>query len=219
MTISIDQLLKQSFVISINENRYQTFCNRFNAYNLNTPLPKLFKGFTIPNGVHKECGFFKTNNLCNCFFSHIAIIKTAQCLAQPFVCIFEDDAYPCIGCRDRLQAILNVLPDDIDLLKLGHLGSLKDKHTINDDLEVVQTYGSHAYIVFKKYYDKYIKLSNKDLHIDRSSMNKHDNDKVYATSKVLFIQNDKGYADVLHDNQMYVKLLEQQNQLHYFELN
>ena len=219
MTISIEQLLAYSFVISINESRYDVFCKRFNQYSLNTPLPKLFKGFTIPNGIHKECGFFKTSNLCNCFFSHVALVKIAQSLNLPFVCIFEDDAYPCINCRNRLQQILNKLPDNIDLLKLGHLGSLKDKIVVDDVFEVVQTYGSHAYVVFKKYYNKYIELSNEDLHIDRSSMNMHNNDKVYATSKILFIQNDKGFSDVLHDNQMYVKLLEQQNQLYDFVLN
>lgn len=219
MKISVDMLFQKSFVISINESRYDVFCKRFNQYGLNTPLPKLFKGFTIPNGMHKECGFFKTSNSCNCLFSHIALVKLAQSLDLPFVCIFEDDAYPCINCRNKLQQMLDRLPDDIDLLKLGHLGSLKDKIVIDNTFEVVQTYGSHAYVVFKKYYDKYIELSNKDLHIDRSSMNKHDDNKVYATSKVLFIQNDKGFSDVLHDNQMYVKLLEQQNQLHDFVLN
>lgn len=217
MTIPIDQVLKQSFVISINENRYQTFCNRFNAYDLNTPLPKLFKGFTIPNGIYKECGFFKTNNLCNCFFSHIAIVKMAQSLDWPFVCIFEDDAYPCINCRNKFQLVLNKLPNDIDLLKIGHLGNLKDKQAIDSMFEVLCTYGSHAYIVFKQYYQQYVDLSNKDLHIDRLSMN-NKNRLILATKDILFMQNDTSMDDTLHNNDKYFKLLKDQGYLKAFNL-
>ena len=44
----------------------------------------------------------------------------AKFLDWPFVCIFEDDAYPCKDCRQWLEDSLKDLPDDIECLVLGH---------------------------------------------------------------------------------------------------
>ena len=117
-----------------------------------------------------------------------------------------------------MQNILDALPDDVDLLKLGHLGSLNTPTNIDNNFEYAKTYGSHAYVVFKKYYDRYIEMSKKDLHIDRSSMNKNQEYKVYSTKKILFMQRDNGFSDVLHDNKMYYDLLKKQGQLDDFDL-
>ena len=72
--ITLQELLDHSFVITINDNRFNNFCKIFQEHNLN-PLPKRFNGFTIPNDIFKEAGFIKTSNICNCSFSHISIIK------------------------------------------------------------------------------------------------------------------------------------------------
>ena len=66
------------------------------------------------------------------------------------------------------------MPDEICLLKLGHLGSLKGVEKYNEMLSYIKTYGSHAYIVFNRYYGTFAKLANKDLHIDRLAMNPKD---------------------------------------------
>ena len=212
MKIQIDDFLVHSFVISIDDNKLETFYRRFQKCSLCTLLPKHFTGFQILNGIYKECGLVKTRDLCNCFISHIALVKMAQALDWDYIGIFEDDACPCIDYREKLQNILQNLPSDIDLLKLGHLGCIGDRHTVDSKFEEVETYGSHAYIVFKKYYNKYIELSQKDLHIDRLAMNASNGTKVYSALPMLFMQEDSGF-ETLHDNSKYKELLRKQGYL------
>jgi hypothetical protein len=42
----------------------------------------------------------------------------AKTLHMPYVCIFEDDAYPCINALNRMQSI-NDIPKECKLLLLG----------------------------------------------------------------------------------------------------
>ena len=77
MVIGIDNLFENSFVVSIDNNRYNRFCTLFEKANLNRKMPKKFIGFQVANGVHSESGFIKMNNVCNCAFSHIALVKCA----------------------------------------------------------------------------------------------------------------------------------------------
>jgi len=152
MTIAVKDLLEHSFVISVDKNRYGVFCDRFSKYGLNDPLPRLFEGFKLKNGIHKEQGFIKTKNLCNCFFTHIALIKMAQCLDMDYICIFEDDALPCKDITEKLQMHLDSLPTDVDMLKFGYLGILNVNKKIDKMFSIAKTLGSHAYIVFKRFY-------------------------------------------------------------------
>jgi len=82
-------------------------------------LPNLFRGFTIKNGINSLAGFIKTNNVINCTLSHEALIKYGQMLDMPYLCVFEDDAFPCKDICHKLLNTLNALPDDCDMLKLG----------------------------------------------------------------------------------------------------
>ena len=40
------------------------------------------------------------------------MVKTAKCLGLPYALVFEDDAYPCSGIAEKLQARLDDIPDD-----------------------------------------------------------------------------------------------------------
>lgn len=113
----------------------------------------------------------KTNNICNCAFSHVAIVKTAQALGLDYVCVFEDDALPCRGCRDKLEKCVQVIPDDADLVKFGYSGVAKNPVRVNGAFERSKTTGSHAYMIFKKYYSAFVENAYRDLHIDQSAMN------------------------------------------------
>jgi hypothetical protein len=117
--ITLQELLNHSFVITINDERFDNFCKVFQEHGLN-PLPKRFNGFTLPNDIYKDIGLIKTSNHCNCSFSHAAIIKTAESLDWPFVCIFEDDAYPHKDIIIKFQNVLNDIPNAIDMIKLGY---------------------------------------------------------------------------------------------------
>ena len=51
--------------------------------------------------------------------SHASLVRLAQSLNLPFICIFEDDAYPSKNIINDLTSVLTDLPDDIDVLRLG----------------------------------------------------------------------------------------------------
>lgn len=156
--ITLQELLNHSFVITIDENRFDNFCKVFQYHKLN-PLPKRFNGYTLPNDIHKDIGLIKTSNICNCSFSHISIIKMAESMNWPFVCIFEDDAYPCKDITNKLQLSLNNIPTGIDMIKYGYtdIRNQNDLCTSNDNMFFMnaKTWGSHAYIIFKQYYNTY----------------------------------------------------------------
>ena len=103
--------------------------------------------------------------------------------------------------------MLSHIPDDADIVKLGHLGKLSASKNIDSRFESALSYGSHAYIVFKKYYSKYIEATKKDLVIDKSAMN---SGKSYSTKHMLFMQAIGKYDDVIHDNSWFSSKLERQ---------
>ena len=94
MDISLDSLFEYSFVISVNDERLGAFRRRFLEENL--PIPRVFTGFQYRNGVYRSAGIVKTRDTSNVRLSNLAIAKAAEALDWPFVCIFEDDARPCI---------------------------------------------------------------------------------------------------------------------------
>lgn len=212
MNITLQKLLDHSFVITINDERFDNFCKVFNTYNLN-PLPRRFNGFTLPNDIHKNIGLIKTSNMCNCSFSHAALIKTVEALDWPFVCIFEDDAYPRKDIIDKIQIILNDIPDDVDMIKLGYTKINNKNKPINIDNRFysdAQTYGSHAYIVFKKYYKIYQKLFNIDAVADMLLMNSNNN--ILTPIDNLFIQYNlcDSYKS-MHNTNKHIKYLNLSN--------
>lgn len=98
MNIDIEMLFEQSFVINVDEDRLIAFKERFIAENL-VPLPKIFPGFSYRNGVYRSAGIIKSSNAANVRLSNLAIVKMADAMNWPFVCIFEDDALPCIDAK------------------------------------------------------------------------------------------------------------------------
>lgn len=149
MDISVEDLLEHSFVISVSSERLSAFKRRFQAEGL--PIPRVFTGFQYRNGVYRSAGIVKTHDASNVRLSNLAIAKTAEALDWPFTCIFEDDAQPCIGAKQKLQSALQGLPDNIDILKLGWLCK-REVVDVNEKLCHAYTLGSHAYVLFKHGY-------------------------------------------------------------------
>ena len=120
MTIDIKTLLTNSFVISIDNNRLNRFYRIFSHYNLNTPMPKHYYGFNVKslicnNNIKKKW----PDSAIKGSLSHASLVRLAQSLNLPFICIFEDDAYPSKNIINDLTSVLTDLPDDIDVLRLG----------------------------------------------------------------------------------------------------
>ena len=90
MKIDINNLLENSFYITI-DNRKAVVIDEFFKQNNMLPIPHRFYGFKNPD---IKSGPYK------CMMSHAALIKLAKSLNLPFICIFEDDAYPCNNIYD-----------------------------------------------------------------------------------------------------------------------
>lgn len=205
MKIELDALMENSFVITVHEDRFQNFYTTF--VNNGLMSPRKFIGYTIPNGTYHSAGWVKKTNVFNCAFSHISIIKMADCLNWPYICIFEDDAYPCPNITSVLPEYLRDIPDDIDMLKIGYL-NIMDRYKLEsyNDLYYshAKTWGSHAYIIFRKYYKVYNELFKSNQVPDHLVMNNNDY-KILTTKKKLFTQynNCPDYC-TLHKNEIYM---------------
>ena len=92
MKIELEELLAHSFVLTIDDKRFQTFKKVFEHHNLN-PIPKKWTG-------HSE---WWNSPIYNCYLSHKDIVGHARKNNWDFVCVFEDDAWPINGVVDKLK--------------------------------------------------------------------------------------------------------------------
>lgn len=123
----------------------------------------------------------------NCAYSHASIIKLAKELDWPFVCIFEDDAYPCYDIKTKLEFYLKNVPDDCECLLLGNNdGNIKCGPYNNDFIKIQSMrFGTHAYVIFKSGYDKILNNYNTNYAVSDLV---YEGMKVYSPRWNLFIQ-------------------------------
>ena len=131
-------------------------------------------------------------NAYNCSLSHAGVIKTAKCLDLPYVAIFEDDAYPCRDICMKLDEYLSNIPNDAGLIILGWsrlVGKRIGHNGIYSEFSG-KIYGSHAYVIFKPAYDKYLEYYHKHPTVASDMMFniKPSPFKVYIANECLFIQ-------------------------------
>ena len=183
MKLTVEDLLKHSFVITIDRERYSMFKRIFKAHGLDKPYPRKFDGVTL----------WYNSPQYNCYLSHREAIEKAKKLKWPYVCIFEDDAYPCVGVKEELDKYLSEIPDDCAALALGWISMLSNSGVDGDFINEICCYGSHAYVVFEEHYDDYIELLDKNPEGDGAFYATNNNDRLprslfYGTKKNMFIQ-------------------------------
>lgn len=167
--ISLEDFLKNSYVISINPSIYQQFSSIFQNMNL-FPIPKLHCGITLT----------KFANWQNCTKSHIQIVKNAKAKKLPYVCVFEDDAFPCNKIADKLSKYLKCIPYNANMILLGW-SNCSNRYTQKFDApfnKITQTAisRSHAYVLFESGYDKYLQF------FEKNQNRRADNDVYLAVS-------------------------------------
>ena len=86
MKLNLKDVLKHSFVITIDDKRFNDFKAIFKYHKL-SPMPKRFQGTTL----------WYNSGKYNCYLAHRNAILKAKKLNWPYVCVFEDDAYPING--------------------------------------------------------------------------------------------------------------------------
>lgn len=203
MTISPDTLLGNSFVISIpgNEAQLSRFNYLFRRAFPGVKLPRLYRGF-------KNRGL---GGNYNCSLSHAGVVRMAKALDMPFVCIFEDDAYPCIDAESALAEVLHAVPDDAGVLVLGYLSRTD---TLVDDADRVphsaairfmrsgNTWGTHAYVVFSGFYDRFISACEEHVNLGPDAFVEKYRE-VAVSEKCLFIQFNLGSSEGIHKHSGY----------------
>lgn len=130
-----------SYCITCDDSRYKLLSKIFNYNNIPIPI--------------KCIGIVNSNGVIGCALSHLSLVKYAKANDLDYIVIYEDDAYPCFNIKFLLDYYCKDIPDDADCLVLGTISAfpygshLKYKYSPN-------IYGSHAYILFKSSYDRYI---------------------------------------------------------------
>lgn len=162
MTITVNELMEHSYVISTSREKYEKFCKVFQDAGFQM-LPKWFDAVKISNGNRGH------SNKLNCSLSHLFLVKMAKQMNLPFICIFEDDSVPHKDIQSLLPYYLSNLNDNIGLLKLGwsKIPPKSKIRKVSDKMDITKSRGGHSYIVFNKNYDNFIRtLENIDLLVD-----------------------------------------------------
>lgn len=189
MNISAEGLLKHSFVITIDNARFQSFIDRMRLFNLKA-TPRKYDGLCVSK-FGEYLGSSIVNGSILCSLSHRSVVAMAKSLDLPYVCIFEDDACPSKQMASCIEYYLSAIPNSIDVLKLGWTVRLNDDYTVFSKTlyKNFRTYGAHAYVVFKRYYNRYLQKSKIDPASDGDLINGHDV-SAYTTIKNIFIQHN-----------------------------
>lgn len=212
MTLNTEEILNNSFVVTIDGERVAVFYKWFEEQGLR--LPEKFIGyeltrdyllkqfqflrqlqkFNAPKVVERNVRLFRaiSNNV-----SHWSIVQLAKHANLPFVTIFEDDAKPVGNLRKRMDELCSDIPDETDVLRLGytkHIKRLTDYRRVNlsvphsDNLIIENLSGSHAYIVFQRYYDRFITENKIQPRCDFIKINPTLDKTVFALKESLFNQ-------------------------------
>ena len=218
MILAFEEIIKNSFVVTIDNKRFNAFKDAFLSAGFSEKLlPKKFIGYEISNEYlintfkpifdlqfSKVRGYLEQEfEKFHCIFnsaSHCAIVQHAMLLDLPFVTIFEDDAVPMNGILKKLPQYLSNIPDDCDILKLGFTRPMDYKEqtkSISNSFYVRKTLGAHSYIVFQKYYDCLLRTNYSDPTPDESKLN-NTSAKIYNSTEPLFIQINENSDTAVH---------------------
>ena len=223
MKLSFEEIMKGSFVVTIDNERFNVFQKVFSENNIPLKLfPKRLIGYEISDNylidsfkIISDLQFSEIRGLleknlnlihaiCN-NASHFAIVQYAMLFNLPFVTIFEDDAVPVKDCIEKLNDYCSNVPDDTDILRLGYLQTdeIYERNyvppkIINEHFIVQRFPGSHAYIVFKKFFKRFLEINKYEPRCDYSKINPTSDKVVYALKESLFKQRNILNRPVIH---------------------
>lgn len=146
--ISVKRLLKYSYVISVNPVQLKRFYEIFLHFQLKY-LPQHFNGCTDQKLTIAE----------RIKQSHIEVVKLAKKNNLPYICIFEDDAYPQKDIVKQLENYLRAIPKNAMMVVLGWISGY-EPHQLRpfSNITSYTISGAHSYILFKEGYDRWLYL-------------------------------------------------------------
>ena len=195
MNINVKDLLKHSFVITIDSKKFDWFKKVFKFHGI-SPMPKRFQGTTL----------WYNSGKYNCYLSHRNAILTAKKRKWPYVLVFEDDAYPVNGVVKEMQKCLDELPNDCQVLSFGNILLWDIQGEFGNFWRSYMSYGAHAYVVFRSAYDKYVEMLDMGHEGDSAFYSRLESilpkGSFYMPKKNLFIQYSN--LDGVNNNSGYV---------------
>ena len=194
MDFTVDDLMRNSYVMVTNDTEYEIFSRRMlNAGFENIPAKYV--------GLYPKVLF--GGNVNGCALTHFNLVNMARTLNLDHITIFEYDAYPMIECRDKLEEFFSKggVPDDAAEIVLGNLHFIRDwtdkggsKCLVDVDAQrrfgriKRDLWGAHAVVVFRNGYDKWIEsylMQPRQINADFFNWL---TDNCYATTRSFFIQ-------------------------------
>lgn len=153
---TFDDLLRNSFVLSISDVQCQFFYDNMSKLNLKN-MPIRMQGFN-----KQEFGNIELNQLA--MLSHVQTIHLAKALNLPFVVIFEDDSIFDLKnyTISQIDEVVRHIPCKCNILSFGWFKKEdKEIHVVNNldfdknifDTERKHLWGCNAYIIFEHAYD------------------------------------------------------------------
>ncbi len=138
--MTIEELFAHSVCISDSPERREIMRHSFAFAGL--PIPPMIRGMRIAAVYGDGRKYYHRGTFCApcCTAAHLQCINMAEFLGWPFVCIFEDDAWPCLNCRTALEKELANIPES-GVRFIGWCARTNDLF-----------YGTHAYVVFADCY-------------------------------------------------------------------
>ena len=224
MKLTFEQIMNNSFVVTIDNERFAAFEKGLSTANIPDELfPRKYTGYEITDeyllshfrflkeqaeSVYHglvELNISLVHALCN-NASHVGIVQLAKFTNMPFVTIFEDDATPVENCVDKINKQCENIPDDTDVLRLGYIYThtprahnyIGNAKVIDDNLIQGWFAGSHAYIVFSKYYDRFIEKNKLCPRCDYGKINPSEDKVVYDLKESVFRQCNIEGRPVIH---------------------
>lgn len=214
MKLSTEEILNNSFVVTIDSERVSRFNSFFEEQGLT--IPRTFIGYELTEDFvikqfqcvarlkRQDKQLLLKQELKN--FSYISnnasqwsIVQLAKFANLPFVTIFEDDAKPAENLKEKLDFLCSDIPDETDVLRLGYCPQFprptfpymtKSALPHSDNLIVKNLSGAQAYIVFARYYDRFIIENKKQPRTDFNKINPSPDKNVFALKESLFSQSN-----------------------------
>lgn len=186
--------VSNAFVITIDDKRYEMFCDIFDFYGI--PIPQKFEGVKCDNGV------------IGCSKSHYSVVKLAKERNLPYVMIYEDDAFPRNDCLEHFFYSMENVPKDWDFLKLEdiHIEQYDITCDVNDYWfrgKVGGGSGTGCYIIRESGYDMFIRqYDNCGFHYPSDlilcDLMKNPFMKFYIQKKLCFLQHNIHGCKTMH---------------------
>jgi len=187
MKISVDELVENSFVISVNEERLRFFLEQWRSAGL-PGAPRHVRGLQLGLS-HMYTDMMKcdiqTKTHISAMSTHMMIISMARAMGLPFACVFEDDAVGREDVRLSLPAALEAAPDDADVLILGNCRLFGVRRDLgNGFVEPTRSFGMQSYVCARKNYDYFLDHIKSDFHTGLTGYGRN----VYLAKDILFCQ-------------------------------